>query len=93
MSNDQQGSTLSDQEKIKGRQKQYIKNLHKKDKRMADIFEEDSSEEGPIILESQVKASLKVLGRNKLAGVGGIAIELFQVTEIESDKILTRIHQ
>lgn len=49
---DQQGSTLSDQKKIKGRWKQYTKNLHKKDKRMADIFEEDASKEGPVILES-----------------------------------------
>lgn len=64
MLNDQQGSTLSDQEKIKGRWKRYCENLYRRDKRMTDTFEQVSFEEEPVILENEVKAALKVLGRN-----------------------------
>ena len=60
---------------------------------MADSFEEDSYEEEPVILESKIKADVKVLGRNKSPGVNGISIELFQATETESVKILTRRRQ
>ena len=65
MLNDQQGSTLSDQEKIKGRWKQYTEALDRREKWMTCSFEENSYEEELIILESEVKAALKVLGRNK----------------------------
>ena len=56
---------------------------------MTDTFEEDSYEGETVILESEVKAAPKVLGRNKLPGVDGILIELFQATETESVKIPT----
>ena len=75
MLNDQQRNTLSDQEKIKGKWKQYTENLYRRDKRMTDTFEEDSYEEEPVILESEVQAPLKVLGRNKSPGVDGISVE------------------
>lgn len=42
MLNNQQGSQLTNQEKIKGRWKQYIENLYRRDKSMTDTFEEDS---------------------------------------------------
>ena len=93
MLNTQRGSTLSDQGKIKGRWKQYTEDVHRGDKRVTDSFKEDSYEEESIILESEVKAALKVLGRNKSPGVNGILIELFQATETDSVKILTRIRQ
>ena len=57
---------------------------------MTDTCEDDSYEEDPVILESKVKAALKVLGRNKSPRVDGIAIELFEARETESVKILTR---
>ena len=60
---------------------------------MTDAFQEDSYEEELIILESEVKAVLKVLGRKKSPGVDGILIELFQATKTESVKILRRICQ
>lgn len=72
MLTDQQESTLSDKEKIQGRRKQYSENLYGRDKRMTDTFEADSHEEEPVILEREVKATLRVLGRNKLPGVEGI---------------------
>lgn len=53
MLNDQQGNTLSDHEKIKGKWKWYTENLHRRDKRMTDISEEDSCQEQLIILESE----------------------------------------
>lgn len=40
--NDQQKCSLSDQEDIKGRCKQYIENPYCRDKRMTDTFEDDS---------------------------------------------------
>ena len=58
---------------------------------MTDSFEEDSYKEKPIILESEVKVALRILGRDKFLGVHGISIELFQVIETESVKIQTRI--
>ena len=59
---------------------------------MTYTFEEDSYDE-PIILEREVKAALKVLGRNKSPGLDGIVIEIFQATETEFVKILTRACQ
>ena len=41
MLNDQQGSTLSDQEKIKKRWKHYAEDLYRRDERMTDSFEEE----------------------------------------------------
>ena len=60
---------------------------------MTDAFEEESCEEELVIPESEGKAVLKVLGRNKSPGVDGIFIESFQATENESVRILTRICQ
>lgn len=60
---------------------------------MTETCEGDAYEEASLILESQAKASLKVLGRNKQPGVDGKPRELFQATETESFKVLTRICQ
>lgn len=60
---------------------------------MTDTLEKYPYEMESIIQENEVKVSQKVLGRNKLLEVDGIPIELFQVTEIESVKILTKISQ
>lgn len=60
------GSTLPDLEKIQGRWEPCTENLHGRDRRMIDAFEDDSYEEELEILESkEVRATLKVLGRNK----------------------------
>lgn len=56
---------------------------------MTDTFKEDFYEKEPVTLEIVVKAALKVLWRNKSAGVDGIPIELFKATENEFVKILT----
>lgn len=63
--NDQQESILSDQEKIKERWKQCTGNLCRKVEKMTDIFEGDFYGEEPVFLGIEVKAVLKVLGRNK----------------------------
>lgn len=63
-------------------------NLYRINKRMTNIFEEDSYEEESINVESVVKNAPKLLVRNKLPVVDGIPIELFQ-----SVKILIRICQ
>lgn len=60
---------------------------------MTDSFGEGFYEEEPVILESEVKAALKVLGRDKSPGADRVLTELLQGTEIESVKILTRICQ
>lgn len=60
---------------------------------MTDTLEKHPYELESIILEDEVKGALEVLGRNKPLEEGGIPIELFQVTEIESTEILTKICQ
>lgn len=65
----------------------------RRDKRMTGTFEEDSYEDDSVILESKVKAVLKVWGRNKSPVVGGIPVKLFQPTDTESVKVLTRLCQ
>lgn len=52
---------------MKGKQKQYAgtENLYRRGSRMTDSFKEGFCEEEPVILESEVKAAVKVLGRNK----------------------------
>ena len=55
---------VSHLEKIKKRWKQYTEDLYRRDKRMADSFEEESYDEEPAVLDSEVKAVLKALGRN-----------------------------
>lgn len=77
---DQQGSTLSDQEEIKGRWKHYTENLHSGNKGRIDTFEEDFYEEEPVIVGREGKVAFEVLGRNK-SRVEGLLIELFQATE------------
>lgn len=51
-------------------------------------FEEGSCEEDPVILESEVKATLKVLGRNKPGRWD--TNRIIQATETDSVIILTR---
>ena len=71
MLNDQQGRALCNQEKIKGRWRQSTENLYRRDKRTRHTLEEDSDEETPVIREAEVKAALKILGRNKSPGLDG----------------------
>ena len=63
MLNNQQGSILCDQ-KLKGRRKQVLK-IYTEETKGWHCFEEDSYEEEPVILDREVEAALKVLGRNK----------------------------
>ncbi|XP_061493563.1 uncharacterized protein LOC133389608, partial [Rhineura floridana] len=93
MLNNQQGNTLTDQDEIKGRWKQYTEELYKRDIRMTDSFTEEPYDEEPEILECKVKAALKILGRNKSPEIDGIPIELLQATETESVHILKKICQ
>ena len=58
---------------------------------MTDSFEEESYDEEPAILESEVKTTQKAHRRNILPGLDGLPIELFQVTDTGSVKILSRI--
>ena len=60
---------------------------------MTDCFKGDFHEAEPVILEGEVKTTLKILGRNKSPEVDGILIELSQATETESVNILRRIWQ
>ena len=62
----------------------YSTDLYRRDKRMTDSFEEESKDEEPAVPESEMKAALKPLGRNKSPGFDGIPIELFHTTETES---------
>ena len=61
---------------------------------LTDTFEDNSYEEEPIIIESEVKVTLKVLERNESPGGDRIPIGLLcQATENESVKITTIIFQ
>lgn len=76
MLNDQKGSSLFNREKTKERWKQNPEKLYRRDKKMTDTFE-DYQEEEDEILEREVKAVLKVLGRNRAPGVDGIPTDFF----------------
>ena len=78
--NDQQESTLSDEEKIKEGWKQCTENLCRRNEKMTDTFEGGFCGEEPVILGTEVRAVLKVLGRNRSPGGDRILIELFQAT-------------
>lgn len=58
---------------------------------MTDTFAEYSYKNEPAILNSEAKAALNELGRNKSPGVDELQRELFQATSSESVKILTKI--
>lgn len=75
----------------KRRWKQGTEDLYRRDKRMTESDDEQSSEEEPAVLEREVKAALNALGGAKTPAVDGIAIELLYVTETIT--ILTRICQ
>ena len=47
---------------------------------MTGSFRDESHDEEPAVLESEVKGSLKALGRNKLLWVDRILPELFQTS-------------
>ena len=66
--------------------KKYTEDLYRRYKRMTNSFEEESWDEEPAILESEVKAALKALGRNKPAEVDGIPIELIEDTMLYLSK-------
>lgn len=88
MLNDQ--GRIFNQENIKGRWKKSTENLYR---RMTDTFEEHSYMEEPMILESEVKATLQVLRTSKSLRLDVTLVGLFQATETESVNILTRIYQ
>ena len=58
---------------------------------MTDHFIEKAWEEEPMILQSEMEAALKSIGRNKAPGTDGILIELFQALDDGDVKALTRI--
>lgn len=60
---------------------------------MTATFAEDSYEEERVTVESKMKAALRGLERHKSPRVDGIPMELFQVTEVKSVKIITSICQ
>lgn len=57
-------STLKDHKEIKKMYKQSAENLYRRDKRVTNAFEEESSEEASEILISDVKAALEILDIN-----------------------------
>ena len=90
---DRHGNTLTQQDEIKGRWKEYAEELYRRDLSMTNCFTEEAWEEQPMSLQSQIEAALKSIGRNKASGTAGIPIELFQALDDDAVKVLTRICQ
>ena len=93
MFKDYHGNTLTRQDEIKRRWKEYAEELYRTDLSMTNIFTEAVWEEEPMILQSEIESALKSIGRNKAPETDGIPIELFQALDDNVVKVLTRICQ
>ena len=56
---------------------EYTEESFRRDAKIANSLEEEFCDEEPVILETKVKADLKITGINKSLGIDGIQIEPF----------------
>ena len=85
--------SLVDTEEIKKRWKEYMEELHKKDRKELDYYDDVVSHPEPDILESEVKQAFGSTAVNTASGCGGIPIELFKTLKDDAIKVLHSICQ
>ena len=90
---DRNGRDLVDAGEIKKRQKEYTKELYKKDLNQPDYYNGPVSHPEPDILESEVKWALGSTAVSKASGYNGIPVELFKTLKNDAIKVLHSICQ
>ena len=84
---------LTETEDIKKRWQEYTEELYKKDLHDPDNHDGVITDLEPDILECEVKWALESITTNKASGGDGISVELFQILEDDSVKVLHSIRQ
>ena len=84
---------LKEVEGIKKRQQEYTEELYKKDLREPDKHDGVITHLEPDILECEVKWALGSITRNKASRGDGIPVELFQILNDDTIKVLYSISQ
>ena len=84
---------LTEEEDIKKRWQEYTEELYKKDLHDPDNHDNVNTNIGPDILECEVKWALGSITMNKVSGVDGIPVELFQILKDDAVKVLHSICQ
>ena len=84
---------LTEAEDIKKRWQEYTEELYKKDLHDPDNHDGVITQLEPNILECKVKWALGSITMNKVSGVDGIPVELFQILKDDAVKVLHSICQ
>ena len=86
-------NVLTEAEDIKKRWQEYTEKLYKKDLHDQDNHDGVITHLEPDILECEVKWALESITTNKVSGGDGIPVELFQILEDDSVKLLHSVCQ
>ena len=84
---------LREAEDIKKRCQEYTEELYKKNLHNPDNHDGVITHVEPDILECEVKWALESITKNHASGCHGIPVELFQILEDDSVKVLHSIYQ
>ena len=90
---DRNGMDITEAEDIKKRWQEYTEELYKKELHDQDNHDGVISHLEPDILECEVKWALESITTNKVSGVDGIAVQLFQILKDDAEKVLLSICQ
>ena len=93
MKKDRNNKDLTDAEKIKKRWQEYTEELYKKGLNDPDNHDGMVTHLEPDILECEVKQVLGSITMNKASGCDGIPVELFQILNDDTVKVLHSICQ
>ena len=85
---DRNGKDLREAIYIKTRWQEYIEKLYKKGLNDPENHDGVTTHLEPDILECEVKGALGRITTNKTSGDGGISVELFQILQDDSVKVL-----
>ena len=91
--NDRNGMDLTEAEDIKKRWQEYTEELYKKYLHDPDNHDDVITHLEPDILECEVKWALESITTNKASGGDGIPVELFQILEDDTVKVLYSCQQ
>ena len=84
---------LTEAEDIKKRRQEYTEEIHKKDLHESDNRDDVTTNLEPDILECEIKWTLGSITMNKASGGDEIPVELFQILNDDSVKVLHSICQ
>jgi len=85
------GTSLTDNDDVKRRWKEYTKNLYRRDKTMSTKFTETEYVQEPQVLESEVRSALHELADGKAPGGYDIPVELINAAGDDAVTAITRI--